>query len=582
MGEGAAKHGKGVEQSFKGMSEGVSITAGKMLELATLFTGGLGITAFMGYVMKGAAELGRLSKVLDTNAQEMWAWEQAGAQVGARSGALSGSWQKLVHTFNDWNIGQPAANAKFIRFFTEQGVQFVDSTNKMRSMTDVYMQLNKAVQSMDPARAESYLRGLGLDPDSINLILLPTERLAKMLEDMKKNAPNAAQIKAAQEAQADFNKTWSDTVSIGSKALPMFSGILGMINSFATGLVKITNQLEEWFTTSRFAKWFSENYNKQTGGGAQGFGFIPGAEGMPTPGIPGVQSPGMGGGSEGGGATPRGGSESGGRRGRAGSATGAVGRSDSGSTAPVGTGAFNRSRYEEEIRNNPELGRRLATIVQGEVGHGASRDRKLVQLESIFNRASARNQSLADATRQWPGPGGYYPSSTFSGGRIKSQQEYDNFVNNVLNPVVAGSDRSTELLGFPTTGNASGGVASRGIANGKYTRHGMLGPETYVQERRDNIARLEASRRANGPPMGATAAWGNSARAVPWLTNPGSLGLMPGGQASNTTNNSSSAETHVGSVTVQTQATDAYGIASDMKGAIERVGNVGNMNNGPN
>src|ERR1035437_1313980 len=179
------KSSKDIEQGAKKMETAFGGVSTKMLELATLFTGGLGIAAFMGYVVKGAAELGRLAKVLDTNAQEMWAWEQAGAQVGARSGEISGSWQKLVHTFNDFSIGLPAANAKFIRFFSEQGVQFVDSTGKMRSMTDVYMQLNKAVQGMDPARAESYLRGLGLDPGAINLILQPTERLAKTLEDMK-------------------------------------------------------------------------------------------------------------------------------------------------------------------------------------------------------------------------------------------------------------------------------------------------------------------------------------------------------------------------------------------------------------
>ena len=168
----------------------------------------------------------------------------------------------------------------------------------------------------------------------------------------------------------------------------------------------------------------------------------------------------------------------------------------------VGTGAMDRSDFAAEIKANPELAERLQTIVQGEVGHGASTQRQMVQLETIFNRARARGQSLDAVTQMYTGPGskGYYPPSTFSGGRIRSQAELDRFQKDIMAPVVAGSDQSTRLLGFPATGNASGGVAARGVSSGRYTRHGMLGPETYVQEgsRRENIDRLEASRRIDG------------------------------------------------------------------------------------
>ena len=142
------------------MGESLQAVSTRLLEMATIFTGGVGITAFLGYVVKSTAELGRLAKVLDTNTQELWAWEKIGNQVGATSGEIAGSWQGLVHTFNDFAIGLPATNAKFIRFFTEQGVQFTDASGKLRSMTDVYMQLAKVVEGMDPARAEAYLRGL--------------------------------------------------------------------------------------------------------------------------------------------------------------------------------------------------------------------------------------------------------------------------------------------------------------------------------------------------------------------------------------------------------------------------------------
>ncbi len=181
--------------------------------------------------------------------------------------------------------------------------------------------------------------------------------------------------------------------------------------------------------------------------------------------------------------------------------------------APVGTGKFDRSQFDEEIKNNPGLLERMQTIVQGEVGHGAPAWKKQLQLETIFNRAAARGQTLTQVTQQYTGPGsaGYYPSSTFSGGRIRSQEEFERFQQQVMGPVRAGSDVSTERLGFPATGNASAGVAARGAASGRYTRYGQTDPnaypgkpgvETYVQEgnwgrggrTREDIARLEATR----------------------------------------------------------------------------------------
>ncbi len=157
---------------------------------------------------------------------------------------------------------------------------------------------------------------------------------------------------------------------------------------------------------------------------------------------------------------------------------------------------MNRNQFVNEA-NDPAMAQRLATIAQGEVGRGASPEQKQVLLESILNRATARGQSLADVTQQYTGPGsrGYYPQSTFTGGSASPQETAD-FQKNILASALRGTDTSSAALGFPATGNASGTVASNGIANGRYSQSAMLGPETFVQQPggREDIARLEASR----------------------------------------------------------------------------------------
>ena len=176
---------------------------------------------------------------------------------------------------------------------------------------------------------------------------------------------------------------------------------------------------------------------------------------------------------------------------------------------------IDRSQFYDELRRNPGLAQRIAIIVNGEVGAGAPTETKMLNAETIFNRAAARGQSLEQVTRQAgqqysDGKGGYYPATTFTGGQRAlngSQNKVNDFYHKVLNPVLGGSDVSTDKLGFAATGNASnnpndgerGMVANHGIANGYYTKYKWVGPEVYVQHKPDNVARLESAR-FNRPP----------------------------------------------------------------------------------
>jgi hypothetical protein len=166
-------------------------------------------------------------------------------------------------------------------------------------------------------------------------------------------------------------------------------------------------------------------------------------------------------------------------------------------------GPFDRTEFRSEINSNPALRERVRDILYGEVGGGASREKKLIQLETIFNRAAARGHGIEKATRNADlQKDGYYPQTTFdNGSKIgpNRQAEFDELLEEVL----SGSDKSTELLGFPATGNASQGVASRGVSSGRYQQyasldgtHGTPGVETYVSGHgSDNVERLSSYRR---------------------------------------------------------------------------------------
>ena len=162
-------------------------------------------------------------------------------------------------------------------------------------------------------------------------------------------------------------------------------------------------------------------------------------------------------------------------------------------------GGVDRSGFLNEIENNPGLITRMASMVKGEVGLGprGDVDEQTVQLETAFNRAQARGHSLREALLSvGESRKGYYATDTYR--RPATSQETEWFTKNILGPVLAGSDKSTERLGFMATGNASQlGFAERRYRQGYYAARkwwsGVPGKgEMFALERadRDRVGRI--------------------------------------------------------------------------------------------
>ena len=157
---------------------------------------------------------------------------------------------------------------------------------------------------------------------------------------------------------------------------------------------------------------------------------------------------------------------------------------------------IDRTRFLNEIAQNPDLISKLASMVRGEVGLGRDRVREIIQLETAFNRAQAREHSLGKALLSTgESKAGYYDPKTYRQAATPEQIKY--FRENILNPVLAGSNEGERFLGKPPTGNASQmGFAGRRLASGQYAAGKWYGQpggsEMFVLEAHDapKIGRL--------------------------------------------------------------------------------------------
>lgn len=162
---------------------------------------------------------------------------------------------------------------------------------------------------------------------------------------------------------------------------------------------------------------------------------------------------------------------------------------------------INRSYFADQLAD-PLLRDRLFALTQAEVG-GQGPDAQQAFLETVLNRAAARNLPLTDTmSRYVPSTGeGYYPSLGNTGALSDAQRT---FYGNLLTRVMAGSD-----LTGGATGNASGTV---GFAGGPMTAR--IGGEKFGIEGPDMRTPLPRFDTPGGLPM---LAYDNPAPAMPNL-----------------------------------------------------------------
>jgi hypothetical protein len=149
---------------------------------------------------------------------------------------------------------------------------------------------------------------------------------------------------------------------------------------------------------------------------------------------------------------------------------------------------IDRRQFLDELKNTATV-KKSADMVKGEVGWSAPHDTKVVQLETAFNRAMARGHSLAQAllSTSEDRVRGYYqggPNGTYS--RPVTTAEFEDFKENILPELLAGSNKSEALLHFIATGNASPPTSTaqfrRGTQGGDLPTAVPGHPESYFHE----------------------------------------------------------------------------------------------------
>lgn len=177
--EAAVKTGGAIEETGKRSAEYLSVLSSKLLGLTALFATGLGIDKFVSNITKQDFATGKLAYTLETTTGNLDKWRNAAYLAGGSSEGITNFIQGLTSEFQKFAI---TGESNLIPYFRGLGVQIADATGKMRPFQDIIRDVSNAVAKLGPAQGAEWLRSIGADQGSINLIIKGGDELDRYLK----------------------------------------------------------------------------------------------------------------------------------------------------------------------------------------------------------------------------------------------------------------------------------------------------------------------------------------------------------------------------------------------------------------
>ena len=239
--ESTAKYGKETEAVSKNASSFISKLRGEVIMLFAAFTAGKGIKEFIQDTVTTNAGLARLSLTLDQTVQSLSAWRGAAEMFGGSGDAATASWQGFTRQVETMALTGETSLYPVLRALNIGMLDLVDTSGKMRPMTDIYLRLSAAVQGMDKARAATLLGMLGIDPGTINVLIQGRAATQALLDQLKAYADaSAASAKATLPLQMAWNNLKLQSSALGMQMLtvaaPAILAVLGALTQFVSYL----------------------------------------------------------------------------------------------------------------------------------------------------------------------------------------------------------------------------------------------------------------------------------------------------------------------------------------------------------
>ena len=224
--------GKEMELRGKQMAGAFGQIRNQVVGLFAAFTAGAGIKAFISDVTATDAATGRLAKNLGMSSETLTAWQGVADRAGGSAAGIAGSMQGLTNQFQQLAL---TGQSSVVPYFRAVGVQIADASGKMRPMSAILLDLADKFSAMDPAKAQALGAGMGIDSGTINVLMQGRAAVTALLAEQEKlGHANKADTDSAAYRQKAMNALTQASEDLGRKLLTAATPAILMVTDAFT------------------------------------------------------------------------------------------------------------------------------------------------------------------------------------------------------------------------------------------------------------------------------------------------------------------------------------------------------------
>lgn len=150
--------------------------------LFAVLAGGREIKKLIEDTTNATVAVGFLAKNLGEATQTLNAWMNAAEHVDGSGQGMAGTMQMLSHSMTEMQVTGQTAILPYLRSL---GVNLADATGRARPLEDVLLDLSDRLSSMDRVTANNIGKMMGIDQGTLNLILQGRKAVEEMIRKQK-------------------------------------------------------------------------------------------------------------------------------------------------------------------------------------------------------------------------------------------------------------------------------------------------------------------------------------------------------------------------------------------------------------
>lgn len=233
----STKTEKSVKQigvTSKESSRGVETLTRTLGSFLAIIGGTAALKAFVEDTIASSAALNRLSKNLGVSVSDLSAWGNA---VEGMGGSAKGAYNTLDMLSKAQTELRLTGQSALIPYFAALGVSLATVTGQARPVDDILLDLSERFSHMDRTTANNMGRMMGIDQDTLNLLLQGRKEVELTIKRQKEHsAVTKAQAEEASKLQKSMVDLRQSFTAFGrdllQQASPAIEKLLGLLQTF--------------------------------------------------------------------------------------------------------------------------------------------------------------------------------------------------------------------------------------------------------------------------------------------------------------------------------------------------------------